>query len=1068
MTEPIMAPDMGVWQAAAAISLSPKTQSPPHLSASHWAELVEGSGIDADVAALNFKSWSSAEAEGERQALLAHAFDQLNPQPGHSYQRRLKLQQRYSHLDGGGWRFVGTALPGFAATPRWKPNQPRLGSNGRPIKYEAEPGRRPGPLVPQVGLKQWQAIATSSGLAVPSDRSEGFEAWLLASPTVPLVLVEGEKKACALIGLGLAAVGLAGIELGRQVLERSITGKAIKAELVPELAALAAGGRPVFVCFDAEAKPSTACKVEGAAIRLGHLLAKAGAKVKVVRLPLLPGTDKTGPDDLLVALGRDALADALADALSLPEVAWERSYGIKRRISSTIKLPGATIPKTLELPSAELVAIRAPKGAGKTERLVGWLADRPQVLAITHRRSLGAAMASRLGLIWRNDTDSAMGFCLLADGTTTAGTPPHYALCVDSVLALQPENHRGAVVVLDEVEQVLAHLLTSTTCKDGRGLLIQRFQQLLAVASQVVALDADLSDATLQWLLKAMGPKAKLALVEASQKASGYQVRWYENGIEQAEQALLLAAKRAPVFVTTDSKDRAAALHDLLKSQFPDAKGLLITSATTSSTEVQQWLGKLNDGQALYQAKVQWVVASPSISSGISIENRHFRQVFGFFGAGTFDDAEALQALARVREGVDRHVWVRPVVTPRTKPLSSAWWPQQVEQDLRQRWSTQAAIVRQEFQPDLLLEPSTEQAIEAFKATIELWAELTSRRNYSHSHLRAFIKARLRHEGHRINPPPSSPIELLPEAELISLKAQLRSDNKQAHAEAVASAPAITAAEADRLRRLQQYSPALQRRALLDRLGLAADAAITPEEVIWGEKWAGAAERLACLLEPSLALALDVKRLAATTAKGEAPLPWDQTYKATRQQVAEAIGLRAFIEQFCFEGRSWSSTTAEVVELAQKARQFAKAIEQGLGLRVRSNDKDAALVNSLLISLGITATAKRRDSEARTYAADSQQLQQLQATADRLRQKLSGHTPPSAEKKASPNKTACGGVSPKPASLEQLGLPINGNSSVQLPHRPAASNPPQASGHRAPTNAWNIGGARDRATASSP
>ena len=1052
-------------------SLAAKTQCPPHLAPSHWAELVEGSGIAADVAALNFRSWSSAEAEAERQALLAHAFDQLNPQPGHSYQRRLKLQQRYSHLDGGGWRFVGDALPGFASTPRWKPDQPRLGSNGRPIKYEAEPGRRPGLLVPQVGLEQWQAIAASSGLAVPSDRSEGFWAWLLASPTVPLEVVEGEKKACSQIGLGLAAVGLPGIELGRQVLERSITGKAIKAELVPELAALAAGGRPISICFDAEAKPSTASKVEGAAIRLGHLLAKAGAQVKVVRLPLLPGTDKTGPDDLLVALGRDALLDALADALSLPEVAWERSYAMKRRISSTLKLPGSTIPQPLELPSAALVAIRGPKGSGKTERLVGWLADRPQVLAITHRRSLGAAMASRLGLVWRNDTDSGRRCTELANGEVVAGIPPRYALCVDSLLALKPEDHRGATLVIDEGEQGLGHLLTSTTCKDGRGLLIQRFQQLLAVAAQVIVLDADLSDATLQWLLKAMGPKADLALVEASGKAAGYQVRWYENGIEQAEQALLLAAKRAPVFVTTDSKGKAAALHDLLKSQFPEATGLLITSDTTSSPEVQQWLGKLNNRDALAQAKVQWVMASPSISSGISIEHCHFRQVFGFFGAGTFDDAEALQALARVREGVDRHVWVRPVVRPQTAPLSSAWWPQQVEQDLRQRWSTQASIVRQEFQPDLLLEPSTEQAIEALAAAIALWAELTSRRNYSHGNLRSFIKARLRHEGHHLNPPANSPIELLPEAELVSLKAQLRGDSKQAHAEAVASAPAITAAEADRLRRLQQHSPALQRRALLDRLGLAADAAITPEQVIWAEQWAGAAERLACLLEPSMALALDAKRLASTTPNGEAPLPWDQTYKATRQQVAEAIGLRAFIEQFCFEGRSWSSTTPEVVELAQKCRQFAKAIEQGLGLRVRSKDKDAALVNSLLISYGITATAKRRDNDARIYGADWQQLQQLLATADRLRQKQSGQTPPSAEKGAALNKTARGGVPrqhlPKAPPLEQLSLASDAYGSVQLPHRAGASNPPQAGSHRAPTNPWNIGGARDRATPSS-
>ncbi|MCP9821962.1 hypothetical protein [Cyanobium sp. L1E-Cus] len=39
-----------------------------------------GSGIAADAAAPTVKSWSSAGAEAERQALPAHAFDQLTHQ----------------------------------------------------------------------------------------------------------------------------------------------------------------------------------------------------------------------------------------------------------------------------------------------------------------------------------------------------------------------------------------------------------------------------------------------------------------------------------------------------------------------------------------------------------------------------------------------------------------------------------------------------------------------------------------------------------------------------------------------------------------------------------------------------------------------------------------------------------------------------------------------------------------------------------------------------------------------------------------------------------------------------
>ena len=1055
--------------------LSSPAQPPRHLSTAHWGELVDGSGITPALATANFRTFGGAgfaDPEAERQALLAEAFALLNPQPGHSYQRRMRLQWRYGHLDGGGWRFIGAALPGFAPTPRWKPDHSRVSSSGRPIKYEAQPGRRPGLLLAQVPITVWKLVAQRHGLPMPADRSAGFWAWALATPELPLVVVEGEKKACALLGLGLAAVGLPGVEMGRMVLARDAKGRACDEALVPEMAELAKGRR-LLICFDAEDKVSTARKVEGAAVRLGHLLVKAGAEVKVARLPLLAGEDKTGPDDLLVALGPDELLEALADGLALDELAWERRHKAERRMTATTHAQGfKDLLQALQQATAPIVGIRAPKGFGKTKALEQALANRPMVLAVTHRRSLGAAMASRLGLVWRNDTDTALGRTLLADGEVLDGLPPRYCLCIDSLLAVKPEAFKGAVLVLDEAEQLLAHLLTSSTCREQRGLLIQRLQAIVANASQVIALDADLSDATLQWLEQAKaGRPAELALIAAEGIPKGWPCYWYQEGAEQLEQALLEAAAKAPVFVTTDSRERAAALHQLLQHHLPEAKGLLITSATTSSPEVQQWLGKLTDAQALAAGGIRWVVASPSISSGLSIEHLHFRAVFGVFGAGSFDDGEALQALARIRQGAARHIWVKPVVRPQQPPLSSAWWPQQAEGDLRQRWNHQAALLRQQLQPDLLLELSPGAAAEALAATCSLWADLTSRRNYSHSHLRPFIKARLRAEGHQLLPPAGTITQ--PEAaELKLLKSQLKGDRQQVHAEAVACAPIISAAEAERQRRLQQHSPALQRRALVERLALEPEA-LTPSMVLWGERWAGAAERLACLLEPTLALALDAKRLAATTPKGEAPLPWDQSFRAQRQQVAEAIGLAAFIEQFPLGGKSWSGATPELVELAAKARRYAKAIEQGLGIRIRANDTDTALVNALLLSYGITTTSQRSGSSSRNYRADAEQLQLLREAAERLRCKGLGHAPPTAVLEGFANKTACGGAAlqkPSPwrrtASCEQLAIATDDHHAAQLQSGCAASQTPSGGRRRPPHHHRGPSGSGHRGPAS--
>lgn len=1043
MSAQIMPPNGGQQQAIAEIILSSQTQCPRHLSASHWAELTEESGITPAIAAANFRTFGPppyADPERERLALLAERFAQLNPQPGHSYQARMKLQWSYGHLDAGGWRFVGSALPGHAPTPRWKPDEPRLDSRNRPVKYEAQPSRRPGLLLPQVPITVWRLIAEGHGLQVPIDRSAGFWAWVLAHPSLPLTIAEGEKKSCALLGLGLVAVGLAGKDLGREILkdkDKNPTGE----RLIPELQELAAGGRTITVCFDADPKPETARSVRRSAMRLGHALELAGADVRLAHLALLQG-QKCGPDDLLVALGPDALLDALAGALSLGESAWQARYWAERRIQPTII---ASSMDEADLPVEPVVAIRVPKGGGKTKALARWLADHPQVITPTHRRSLGASMASRLGLVWLNGLDKRPGGGTFIEGTDGTiqqwdGLPPRLSLCLDSLLTIRPQDYAGVTLAIDEAEQGLGHILTSSTCRERRGLLIQRLQQIVAYSSQVILLDADLSDATIEWFRQAKAgglgeaPMPEVALLAAPGAGQPWPVHLYEQGRpELAQAALLDAAAAGPVFISTDSRERAAALHDLLQHHLPQAKGILITSETTGDPEVKAWQDKLPDLQALAAGAVRWVVASPSISSGISIEHNYFGTVWGFYGAGTMDDAEALQALARVRPAVPRHVWVSPVARPQHQPLSTAWWPQQVEADLRRSWNDQSALMRRELQPDLLLEPDPGACAKQFAATVALWADLQSRRNYSLSHLKVFIKARLIHEGHTITPVIEA-LEPAVEQELKTLKAQLKGDRQQTHALAVVAAPIISKAEAERQRRLQQHSPALQRRSLVERLALEPEA-LTPSLVLWGEQWAGAAERLALLMEPALAVALDAQRLKATTAEGLAPLPWDQSYRSLRQATSEALGLRAFIEAFPFRSRLWDKNTPEVQELARRARQCRLQVQRNLGLTIKANDTDTALVGALLRSYGITTTPSRRGSGARMYGGDSQQLSILRAAADRLRRKLSGQAPPSADKGASLNKTACGGAPP----AEPLPAPHQQEPEVASPWRVAAS-----------------------------
>jgi hypothetical protein len=142
---------------------------------------------------------------------------------------------------------------------------------------------------------------------------------------------------------------------------------------------------------------------------------------------------------------------------------------------------------------ARLVALVAPMGSGKTEAIAAALAplmaEGMRVVLITHRLSLGAALADRLDLPWGDD--AAPGSDLRQRGMALCVD----SLCIRSAVRFNPSDWRGCVVVIDEAAQVLAHALnsTGTAIAKRRPEVLRNLAQLLAGAAQVIAADAQLA-----------------------------------------------------------------------------------------------------------------------------------------------------------------------------------------------------------------------------------------------------------------------------------------------------------------------------------------------------------------------------------------------------------------------------------------------------------------------------------------------------------------------------------------------------------------------------------------------
>ncbi|MDF5736088.1 MULTISPECIES: plasmid replication protein, CyRepA1 family [unclassified Nostoc] len=645
-----------------------------YLHPQHLEELVKSSRIDLHLVQLNFKSLQGVTAY---EYLL---ISELLPRTNTGMVKSAWLQ-RYAHITEGGWWCSGLDPLNNWQMMEWgcfKPNQPRQNHNGKSIKYEHPPSTPTRVFCLRVTLQVWQQVAGRYNLVMPENititpdgEAGGFWQWVMQQ-NIPLVICEGVKKAATLLTQGYAAIAIPGITSGYRVVKDDF-GKVTRRQLIPDLAAFAITKRSFYICFDFETQPKKIAAVNNAISQLGCLFQQKNCTVKVIEFP---GMEK-GVDEFIVAKGASSFDKVYRQSVDLEIYLAQTKPHTELSIPAALTLNRPYISE-IPFPTSGLVGVKSAKGTGKTTALqavVQQAKSRNQpVLLITHRILLGRFLCEKIGIQWgthKEDGEKRI------DKTLTPAPPilrslfPQHSLglCVDSIWKLNPENWRGAIVILDEVEQSLWHLLNSNTCKHKRVKILKLFQQListvLTTGGLVIAQDADLSDVSLEYLQGLVGIKLTPWVVLNQWKPQhGWDVTFYDSPnptplIHQLELDLLAGRK---CYVTTDSRAGRYSCETIerylkerlqkLQRQFP--KTLVVSSHTTNTPghEAVDFIAAINQKISEYDG----VFVTPSLGTGISIDVQHFDRVYGIF-QGVIPDSEARQALARVRDNVPRIVW---------------------------------------------------------------------------------------------------------------------------------------------------------------------------------------------------------------------------------------------------------------------------------------------------------------------------------------------------------------------------------------------------------------------------
>lgn len=910
------------------------------------------SGVDAGIIALNVETLTDTAAHDYGDSLFPIA-ERLN------WKISRFGQQTRSNLRG--WWVSGVDPFNNWQRMEWGRFKPDTATpvidriKGKPAKY-LSPSLGSGSsrlVLLDVPQDIWDKVAQRFQMPIDSnDRPHGFWHWVWQH-NVPVVLTEGEKKAGCLLTQGYAAIALPGIFNGYRKETQ---------QLIPELAYFATGGRSVSICFDYETKPKTVKNLTTAITKLGRLLDAAGCSVQVITLP---GSQK-GVDDFIGAQGHQAFDEVYQAALPLRFWLASKLWALSCSPSITLNTPYL---KQLPYPDSGLACIKSAKGTGKTTALQP-LIDRStsmgrKVLVISHRIQLGRAICKNLGIDWIEDIKASEMQSLLG-----------YGLCIDSLhptsqARFNPEFWKGAIVILDEVEQVLWHVLNSSTCSENRIKILETLRELvqvvLSTGGLIVAQDADLSDVSLDYLTGLSDkPIEPWLVINHWKPETGWAVSFYDTKNPAPLVTQIKAfLQQGAVYIAVDSQKASSRwssknLETYLQSCCPDKRILRIDSETVTDPHHPAFevLKHLNQVISNYDI----VLATPTIGTGISIDLKgHFQAVFGIF-QGVTSDAESRQALARVRDPVPRLVWAARF-GPRKIGNGSCSYQDVI-------CSTTKAV---QYNIALLKEVDFDLDAQTDPITLRSWAKMAARVNLSLWSYRNEFRNGLVMEGHKVNTVTDDWVEQL-EAEFLkeqnhqSIALQvveeiktIQEQSRLQEAQAISSAVNLTTAQYDRLRdqrsktideRYAQYKHELQRRYPIP---------VTPELKLKDDEGWYSQLRLHYYLahDSSFVQLRDLKELQKQISHGEGKVALQDVRLLTAQvETLRALGVLELLNP----ERRIRATDSEVQQLYDRANHYSQDIKTILGLTISKKMKPIEVVQALLEKLGLKLICVSRDT----------------------------------------------------------------------------------------------------------
>ncbi|MBW4422742.1 MAG: hypothetical protein KME13_26785 [Myxacorys californica WJT36-NPBG1] len=358
-------------------------------------------------------------------------------------------------------------------------------------------------------------------------------------------------------------------------------------------------------------------------------------------------------------------------------------------------------------------------------------------------------------------------------------------------------------MIIDEAEQVIWHTLSAETeVKKHRIMVLRQLKQLFknvlnSPDGQIVLLDADLSDLTIDfvrglaesdvepWIcINHWKPEEGWKTYHYADKTPARLYAAIEDKVVDDERVLILTQAQGK-----KSKWGTRILAATLQEQFPHKRILFIDSKSVANPEHPAFgcISELNTVLLNYDI----VICSPSVETGVSIDIRgHFGAVFGIFQGVTPADT-VRQALSRLREPVERHVWIAPRGLEMIGNGATS---------LRSLLAAQHKVVQLNIQllQDVCME-LVEEEIDFNNTALNIWAKMAVRINAGMQKYRETVISGLKDEGHTILDASKQCVQTSPDEAVERLVTHQQTESQKEY-QSISEASELTPNQYERLR----------------------------------------------------------------------------------------------------------------------------------------------------------------------------------------------------------------------------------------------------------------------------